>query len=621
MNLKNKTMHIRKWLVFATSALSFLIPFIVYYNTTNPYLTFTDNGELMAVCVTLGVAHPTGYPLFTILGYLWSLLPLCSSKIFQMNIFAAFWIALASLLIFFTSVSLFKILHTQVISKKKKPLPNDYSPLEYYFLAFISALSFAFGREIWSQATSLEVYSLQLFIFSLILWLSFELIRLNFQTNLLYLLVFILGLGFSNHLTTVLIIPSILFLIFFRPDENIFFARLSLKSLLTLILPFLLGTSLYFYLLIRSNQFPIFNWGWVSRSFDKFFYHISGKQYRVWMFSSTDAISTNLNKFLTDLPFEFAYIGLLIISIGLIFLFFRQRYILIYLSLAFSTCLVYSLNYQIHDIETYFSLAFVVLFVLFSAGLYFIWEKSKKISLVFVFVPILSIILNFKENDQSKNNLVVTYTKNIVDNLAPNAIILSAQWDYFCSAFWYLQQVEGYRKDVALIEKELLRRTWYLEQLRRWYPSVVGKSKPEMEKFLELLELFESDKPYEPNEIQFRFENLLQSFIVKNIDERPIYITFDLLQNEYDARPFLEYEQVPQGFAIRLLKEFEPIETELNKINIEPFEKFLNNKHHLVQGIIQAASVNLVYLKNYYRLQGLEEKSKEIYKLIQKLNR
>ncbi|MFN3781299.1 MAG: DUF2723 domain-containing protein, partial [Candidatus Kapaibacteriota bacterium] len=510
-------MNTRKWLLYSLASLSFLIPFIVYFSTTNPYLTFTDNGELMAVCVTLGVAHPTGYPLFTILGHLWSLLPLCSSKIFQMNLFAALWIALASLGFFFASISFLRILEADANSKNKKSLPLEGSFKGIYLLAFISALSFAFGREIWSQATSLEVYPLQLFIFVLIFLLSFEIIRLNFHPTLLYLLFFILGLGFSNHLSTVLILPSILFLIFFRQDGKIFIIKPSLKSLASLVLPFLLGLSPYLYLLIRSSQFPIFNWGWVSRSLDKFFYHVSGKQYRVWMFSSAETIPENFKKFITDLPFEFAYVGLFVVIIGLIYLLFRLRYILIYSILAFVSCLFYSLNYQIHDIETYFSLAFIALFLTFVAGLYFIWVRFKKISFSLILIPIISVLLNFEENDQSKNNLVEIYTKNVVDNLATNAIILSAQWDYFCSAFWYLQQVEGYRKDVVLIEKELLRRTWYLEQLRRWYPQVINKSKLEMEKFLEQLELFESDKLYDPREIQFRFENLLRSFVAKNI--------------------------------------------------------------------------------------------------------
>lgn len=609
-------------LVFVGFAfLSFFIPFFVYYATTNPYLTFTDNGELMAVCVTLGIAHPTGYPLFTILGYLWSKLPLCCSTIFQMNILASVWTALSALAFFVANISLFKILDFKNKKIKNETLSTETVNWSIYLISLIASLTYAFGRTIWGEATSLEVYSLQLLMFNLIFVFSFEAIRLKYNPKILFFLAFVVGLGFSNHLTTILVIPSLLFMLFFHYQGKITFSKPSLKSILFLLLPFFAGTSFYLYLLIRSNQFPTFNWGWVSRSLDKFFYHVSGKQYRVWMFSSSDTISQNLDKFLSSLPYEFAYIGLVMVLLGLFYLIFKQRYVLIFLLLAFISCLIYSLNYQIHDIQTYFSLAYISLFFLFSAGLFFFWNKAKYFSFLSILVPILLILINYKENDDSKNNLVVTYTKNIVDNLEPNAIIISAQWDYFCSAFWYLQQVEGYRKDVVLIEKELLRRTWYLEQLRRWYPKVIDKSKLEIDLFLEQLEKFESEQPYNAQEIQFRFENLLRSFVSKNIEERPVYITFDILQNEYDNKPFLDYEQVPQGFALRLLPEFKPIYTDFGKIKTEPFERYIEKQDHLIQGIIQATATNLVYLESYNRMLGNVEISDKLLSVISSLNK
>ncbi|MCX7879299.1 MAG: DUF2723 domain-containing protein [Ignavibacteria bacterium] len=610
---------------YSLLTLSFLFPFLIYFLTTNRSLDFTDNGELMAVCCTLGIPHPTGYPLFTILGYLWSLLPIFHSKIFQMNLLSAFWTASASLVFFLAVVSFLQILGTHNSSKKVSKnigIVPSAKEIQIYLLSFLSTLSFAFARTIWGEATSLEVYSLQILLFNLIFLTSFKAIQNQFQAKWVFLLAFLLGLGFSNHLTTVLILPSLLFLVFFRKDDNkIYFNIPKIKSLLLLLIPFVVGLSFYLYLPIRSSAFPLFNWGWVSRSFEKFLYHVSGKQYRVWMFSSAETIGENFQKFLSSLPYEFAYVGLIVVFIGFVFLTIRNRYLLYLFLLALLFCLVYSLNYQIHDIQTYFSLAFISLFFVFSAGLFFIWERFKKYAFTGFIVPILLLIMNFNENDESKNNLVVTYTKNIVDNLEPKAIIISAQWDYFCSAFWYLQQVEAYRKDIVLIEKELLRRTWYLEQLKRWYPDVVKKSEKEMELFLEQLELFESEKPYNVQLIQSRFEDLLSSFVEKNIDERPVYITFDILQNEYDRRPFLKYEQIPQGFALRLLGEYKEIPSEIKGIEIEAFEKHLLNDNYLIKGIIQSALNNLVYLESYYRTRNLVEKSERIRKYIEKLSK
>ena len=52
-----------------------IVSFLVYVTTVAPDVGFTDSGELAAVCTTLGVAHPTGYPLYTLLGHVSTLLP------------------------------------------------------------------------------------------------------------------------------------------------------------------------------------------------------------------------------------------------------------------------------------------------------------------------------------------------------------------------------------------------------------------------------------------------------------------------------------------------------------------------------------------------------------------
>ena len=50
--------------------IAFLLSFLLYLRTAAPHVTFIDSGELAAVASSLGVAHPTGYPLFTLIGLL-----------------------------------------------------------------------------------------------------------------------------------------------------------------------------------------------------------------------------------------------------------------------------------------------------------------------------------------------------------------------------------------------------------------------------------------------------------------------------------------------------------------------------------------------------------------------
>ncbi|MFN7971300.1 MAG: DUF2723 domain-containing protein [Acidobacteriota bacterium] len=50
-----------------------LTSLIVYSRTLAPTVTVEDSGELIAAAVTLGVPHPPGYPLWTILAHVFSL--------------------------------------------------------------------------------------------------------------------------------------------------------------------------------------------------------------------------------------------------------------------------------------------------------------------------------------------------------------------------------------------------------------------------------------------------------------------------------------------------------------------------------------------------------------------
>ena len=96
-------------------ALSFVLPLIIYILTLAPDVYFTDSGELASVATSLGIAHPTGYPLFTLVGYFWSnLLPW--SPIFTLNLMAAVFTAGSALFLYLTVLMItdrFRFVKTQ----------------------------------------------------------------------------------------------------------------------------------------------------------------------------------------------------------------------------------------------------------------------------------------------------------------------------------------------------------------------------------------------------------------------------------------------------------------------------------------------------------------------------
>ena len=285
---------------YILSVLVFVFAFVIYLMTTAPDLMFTDCGELAGVCTTLGIAHPTGYPLFTILGFLWTKIPLPLSKIHSLNIFAAFLTAMSVLVFYHLSFLIFDYLAGMEIVKQKVRSQNRKlhrkgtafgkfrsTELDKTAIGLISlavALMYAFAGTVWSQALSIEVYSLQALLLNLILFTFIKAV-LNNDTKYFMLSAFFLGLGFSNHMTTLLVLPAIFLMYFKRPGEKFNFSGGIYKTLALLIIPFIIGLSFYLYMPLRSASMPEFNWGWVSRSWAKFYYHLSARQYQVWMFS------------------------------------------------------------------------------------------------------------------------------------------------------------------------------------------------------------------------------------------------------------------------------------------------------------------------------------------------
>ncbi len=559
--------------------LLFLISFVLYAMTINQFVTFTDNGELAASSILLGIAHPTGYPLFTILGYIWSLIPLPISKILQMNLLSALYISGSSIVLFFIiQLFLSKFWYTKIQqgnTKAKGKKEKFVSEIKYLnlekshinILSFISSLTYLGAQTIWQQANSYEVYSLQLLLFNLFLYFALK-IYFNLHsetTKLWYVLAFLWGLMLANHLIAVWLAPALFWLYFTDKDYKFSINKHKLMQLSVLALFVVIPLSLYMYLPIRSAMLPEINWGWVHRGFDKFLYHLSGKQYQVWMFSDNSVASKNLANFFSLLPYQLGFIGIVFLLIGL-WKSFKNRLIAIFLSLIVLFTVLYSMNYSIFDIENYFVTPFAVFFIFLSLGMAIFTMKYSKFTLFLILIPIFNFGFNFSENNRSVDVSVNEYCDNLLNNIEKDAILISAQWDYFVGPFIYLQKVEHKRTDIIVFEKELLRRTWYPKQFQLEHPNLYSKSKSAFQQYEPILELFESEQPYNPNDIQMKYLNLHKSIIENNWNERPIYVTLDAYLS--DVEFYNQYDVVPLGFAMKVLPKNSPIQ-DLSKVKLD----------------------------------------------------
>ena len=55
--------------------LVFVVTLGVYFLTLAPTVTLVDSGELILACHSLGIAHPPGFPLYVLIGHLFTRLP------------------------------------------------------------------------------------------------------------------------------------------------------------------------------------------------------------------------------------------------------------------------------------------------------------------------------------------------------------------------------------------------------------------------------------------------------------------------------------------------------------------------------------------------------------------
>jgi len=531
------------------------ISFCVYTATMCRSVGFTDSGELATVICALGIAHPTGYPLFTLLGRCWIMIPSTMEEILRLNIFAALLTAIAVGIFFKTILA---IHHAINVFKPRNRNRKDTNEHRFFLASITASLTIGFSTTFWPQSTAIEVYALHLVLVLLTIWmfvggLEEQLTEPHYISRKLILFAFILGLSFSNHMTTVLLAPGFLWLYFrtFGLCKGSFFRIFKIAFF------FLLGLSVYLYLPIRSSGFPVLDWGHPA-TVERFFWHVSGKQFRVWMFSGWSVVQKQLNYYVNNFTSEFYFIVIVCIIMGLLVASKQSHRLFTFLALLFSATIMYAVNYDIFDIDSYFLLSYLVIGFIIAYGIDFIieWIENNR-SLIKVFfaiivctLPIIQIVYNWVRVDETRNNIPQQFVEKTFSDLEPGAIVLASQWDYFISPSLYYQFIRHVRCDVTVVDKSLLQnRSWYFLQLEHNAPWLMERIHPNANLFLLELNKFEHDLPFNFTVIQSRWQNLLSEIIEQSLPDHPVYIDARIDQ-EFSP----EYRRTPAGLFLRLTK-------------------------------------------------------------------
>jgi len=287
-------------------------------------------------------------------------------------------------------------------------------------------------------------------------------------------------------------------------------------------------------------------------------------------------------------------------------------------------CLVYALNYSIHDIAPYFLQAYGALGMATTVGIASVWERLRITPLLrysFIALPLLNLATNWHFNNRRHDWIVPHYLRLITELAQPNALIISSQWDFWCSAFWYKQMVEKVRPDIVLVEQELVRRTWYPPQLRRWYPEVMACCTTAQQVYEQQLELFESGRPYEVTRLQRAYESFFNTLIDAHISHRPVYVTPEVIAREPAIGA--TYIKIPEGPLLRLSSRADTLSPRLLSLSsLEPLSASLRRYHYssLVQDLRRLLINGFTASFSYAQRHGQQQLSRQLQLYLQLLN-
>jgi tetratricopeptide (TPR) repeat protein len=405
-----------------------------------------DSGELVAAVHTLGIPHPSGYPLYVLLGKIWTVAVPVGSVALRMSLFSALFSALAVAL-------LYRAARALGVSRP---------------VGAAAAILFATSPSFWAEANVQRVYALNAFFVALATLLAIGWERAlvaersgsgatrAWRDRRFVAIAFVGGLGATNH--TFLAVWGLVFLVYALVREPALARRV--RTVLVSTGAALAGLSIYLWLPWRSRQEPRLDWG-DPESLDALVAVVSRRDFwpRRW-WSGWGDLAPIAGDFLSSFAVELTVAGALLALLGLGVV-RRRPFVALLAGSALANLAVMASHGSRSDLflwHRYYVPAYLSGALLAALGLESVLERmgarSKRFAGAVAALAVLAALslapMRFPDFDRSGYRIAESYSRTLLASLPPGAH-LAASDDNILFVLIYLQLVEGVRPDVDLI--------------------------------------------------------------------------------------------------------------------------------------------------------------------------
>ena len=496
---------------YLAALVGFAAVLVLYLVTLAPSTGLWDASEYITTAHILGIPHPPGNPLFVALGRAWALLlaPTGLSVAVRLNLLAAITSAGASAFLFLVAHRVLQ----GVIEDRRAQLIGAGASL------ILGATAFT----VWNQSTVNEkVYTLSVFIMAMVTWLLVRWYDRRHEAGSLKLLVlaaYLLALGSTNHLMSVLAGPAMLLLVLMSKPQVLTRGRLWAGVLPAVFL----GISFNLFLPIRAEQRPVINEGdpvcaelvdaavtvatngrsqacpalaavlqrdqyqkpsLTERQAPVSHQLLNYWQYFDWQWSRGADPSEQPSR--ARLPFSLTFLALGLAGLWVAWL--SDRRLFVYLGALSGTLtlgLVLYLNFEygyslapeitdrtaheVRERDYFFIASFIFWGFLSGLGLAGLWVRLAKGRLLaaspVLLVAFIPLLLNWGWASRAGDYATRDWAYNLLASAEPYGILFT-NGDNDTFPLWYMQEVEGFRPDVTVVVVQYLYTDWYPRQLQ-----------------------------------------------------------------------------------------------------------------------------------------------------------